>query len=524
MKIRSISWGEEPFHLGAPGAAHLSKFFKIDSIDLVIGKNGSGKTRLLEQVAKVLGTASGSFNEVSAEVDNEWRQLTAAERRDISVVYFTPLPYRRKFAKTKKFIDASPNYRDEFSTPDYEVFQKVAKDLGVKTLLRGTMKYNRVEIENSLISAVMSGQLTFVVPEVEFSSQKLRSTLKVTRLNYLNDAGSYLQVDHLIPKNRIALPLDYTNLIFSNHEDQKADVLTNIKSFERRNFFSLFYKVLIEKVGSEVSAVVLLSVFYMKVTKSKAPRQLMFCLLEDFGLAAVTYEVSPKIKQEYKKIKNTASHAESVLDTMSDVKVAENTVSFKIGTAEQLEIARLRDSLFSVEWSDLSSGMRALIDQFCGLRKAIERAYKSGAKSIMLLVDEGDAYLHLDWQRKYVFLLDNFLAALKSGLGLKSVHVILATHSPVIASDFPGEMVHRLDAEKDRLYKTFAAPIETIIFQSFESSSIGEVAVRKVRKLHKILSKNLPTEKDMSLLDEIGDVSLKNALLRSTTVVKNNDN
>jgi predicted ATP-binding protein involved in virulence len=524
MKIRSISWGEEPFHLGAPGAAHLSKFFKIDSIDLVIGKNGSGKTRMLEQIAKVLGTTSGSFNEVSAEVDGEWRQLSTAERKDIGVVYFTPLPYRRRFARTRKFIDASPNYRDEFSAPDYEVFQKVAKDLGVKTLLRGTMKYNRVDVENSLISAVMSGQLTFTVPEIEASSQKLRSTLRVTRLNYLDDVESYFEVDHFIPKNITIHSLDYKNLIFSNHEEQKADVLTNIKSFERRNFFALFYKALTDKLGSEVSAVVLLSVFYMKVAKSKAPRHLMFCLLEDFGLAALTHDVSPKIKQEYKKITNTALHAMSVLNTMSDVKVAENTVSFKIGTAEQLEMARLRDSLFAVEWSDLSSGMRALIDQFCGLRKAIERAYKGGAKSVVLLVDEGDAYLHLDWQRKYVFLLDNFLAALKAGLRLKSVHVILATHSPVIASDFPGEMVHRLDADIERLYKTFAAPIETIIFQSFESSSIGEVAVRKVRKLHKTLSKNVPTEKDLSLLHEIGDITLKNALLRSTIAVKNNDN
>ena len=168
----------------------------------------------------------------------------------------------------------------------------------------------------------------------------------------------------------------YKNFIYSEAEDQKSEVLTNIKSHERRNFFIQFYEILTKNIGNEISAVVLLSAFYARLAKSKAPRQLMFCLLMDFDLAKVNSEISPRIKQEYQKIKSTASHSMSILETMSDIQISENTVSFKIENAEQLEVARLRDSLFIVEWSDLSSGMRALIDQFCGLRKAIERSWK----------------------------------------------------------------------------------------------------------------------------------------------------
>jgi len=477
---------------------------------------------MLEQLARVLTATSDSFNEISAEVDGDWRRLGSAERKEIGVVYFTPLPYRRKFIRTKQLIDASPNYKESLEIQDYEIFEKVAKDLGVKTMLQGTMSYHRVDVENSLVSAVMSGFLRFTDTEMEDASQKLRSTLKITRLKFLGEDENKYWIDHFFHKKTASEKLISITPLPS--EAINADVLTNIKSIERNQFFSKFFKILVKVLGSEESAVITLSAFHKKSIKSKSPRQLIFCLLEDLKIAKNTQPITDRAEQEYKKLKNTISHAKNILDKMGILEIKENSISFKINNKQQLESAQLRDSMFNVEWSHLSSGLRALIDQFCGLRRAMDGIHKSGIKSVVVLIDEGDAYLHLDWQRKYVFLLDKFLMSMKSGLKLRSVHAVLATHSPVIASDFPNELIYRLDADEEHSNKTFAAPIENIIFRSFESNSIGEVAVQKVKKLHKKILQKSATLEDMALVEEIGDVGLKNALLRAITSKEKNDN
>ena len=133
-----------------------------------------------------------------------------------------------------------------------------------------------------------------------------------------------------------------------------------------------------------------------------------------------------------------------------------------------------------------------------------------GRSSILLLIDEGDAYLHLDWQRRYISLINRYLGNMKRQHRLESLQLILATHSPLLAADVPDIFVTNLDNEN--ISKTFAAPLEEVIAGSFESSSLGEFAATKINEIYRRAQQARLTDADYHLIDAIGDAAIQAAL------------
>ncbi|WP_201264643.1 hypothetical protein, partial [Pseudomonas aeruginosa] len=124
------------------------------------------------------------------------------------------------------------------------------------------------------------------------------------------------------------------------------------------------------------------------------------------------------------------------------------------------------------------------------------------------------AYLHLDWQRKYISLLNKYLANVKKRHRLESLQLILATHSPLLAADIPSEFVTNLDSATRT--KSFAAPLEEVIAGSFESNSIGEFAASKINEVYKRAQKSKLTKEDRKLISAIGDPAIQAALSGAT--------
>lgn len=133
--------------------------------------------------------------------------------------------------------------------------------------------------------------------------------------------------------------------------------------------------------------------------------------------------------------------------------------------------------------------------------------------SVLVLIDEGDSYLHLDWQRQYVEKLDKFLAAAKSRYGFKVVQAIIATHSPIISGDFPTPLVQRLGDEMAQGIKTFGSSLDALVLETFGTPSIGSKAAHQIRRLRKAVLAGELSQADQTLIEEIGDERLKRAVL-----------
>ena len=107
---------------------------------------------------------------------------------------------------------------------------------------------------------------------------------------------------------------------------------------------------------------------------------------------------------------------------------------------------------------------------------------KTKYKYINIVFDEIELYFHPEYQRRFVFELLERLDSLKKGTHIpkiKGINILFCTHSPFILSDIPKQNVLFLGDKKD--FKTFGANITTLLSNSFFMENlIGEFAKNKI--------------------------------------------
>ena len=90
----------------------------------------------------------------------------------------------------------------------------------------------------------------------------------------------------------------------------------------------------------------------------------------------------------------------------------------------------------SIKFSALSSGEKIIALRLWNIYREILRLQSENKKNFLILIDEPDLHLHLDWQRQYIQKLIDVFSNLPSDIKL---HFIIATHSPFLISDLPTE-------------------------------------------------------------------------------------
>jgi predicted ATPase len=144
--------------------------------------------------------------------------------------------------------------------------------------------------------------------------------------------------------------------------------------------------------------------------------------------------------------------------------------------------------------------------------------------NIMLLLDEPENSFHPEWQRLF---LDNLLCFLNKTIPYHTFQIIVTSHSPILVSDFPKENIIFLDKnEIDGTCKvvdsigrdnTFGANIHTLYRNSFfiDGLPIGEFAKKKINKLFDELN-NAKTIRPTALneIQMIGEPILKDQLMK----------
>lgn len=107
---------------------------------------------------------------------------------------------------------------------------------------------------------------------------------------------------------------------------------------------------------------------------------------------------------------------------------------------------------------------------------------KNKYEYINIIFDEIELYFHPEYQRRFVFELLERLDSLKKGTHIpkiKGINILFCTHSPFILSDIPKQNVLFLGDKKD--FKTFGANITTLLSNSFFMENlIGEFAKNKI--------------------------------------------
>lgn len=145
--------------------------------------------------------------------------------------------------------------------------------------------------------------------------------------------------------------------------------------------------------------------------------------------------------------------------------------------------------------------------------------------NICLVFDEAELYSHPNMQMKFITYLLNSLDGLNynpegGNSFIKSIHIIIATHSPFMLSDIPSSNVlclnnGKYDDSSKVLGQSFAANVYDILSHKFFMDSfVGEFAKQKIetiiQKVSKAKKKNVNDLQEE--IDLIGDEWVRNTL------------
>ncbi len=192
---------------------------------------------------------------------------------------------------------------------------------------------------------------------------------------------------------------------------------------------------------------------------------------------------------------------------------------------------------------DLSTGQEAYLFQFANFYSTIKNI---GMKDdILILIDEGETTMHSNWQKQYIKYYVDFL---ETNFKDKNIHIILSSHSPFILSDLAKENVIFLDTyDEEKSVKKypilnikdlengncinvseyininpFGANIHTLLSDGFfmEDGLMGEFAKNKIQEIIDYLNnqKNIAEistsqEQIKKVIESIGEAFLKDKLL-----------
>lgn len=174
-----------------------------------------------------------------------------------------------------------------------------------------------------------------------------------------------------------------------------------------------------------------------------------------------------------------------------------------------------------IYWDDISDGETSLISLFA----RIWHEHKNRDNGFTTCIfDEPDTSLHPEWQKSLVDRFRSFFSLLGK---TDKHHIIITSHSPIVVSDLPRENIIFLDKnasgecvvkEPKDMERTFGANIHSLYRSSFFMNGVmGEFAEGKINDVIKDLREDNKIEEDRKkeirfIIDTIGEDVLRTGL------------
>lgn len=460
--------------------------FDIDSISLLIGKNGSGKTITLKSIINAFNPRRKKLLKGKVELFFEGLyRPTTDQLATWGVIYYTPAQNRPKLHNNKNFIDASK--RQIRNILSIEKYKDILSAFNLKLNLTAVISADYKKIGLFLADALISNK-SFASAEANnlFNLEQSRSLKR--QLSRLNDfEASQEEFDNI---NR-----SYSESISKLGES----ILQHITAECRSDKYQLLC--------------CFATVTYM-VAQKNLPSSTIIEFIREFLNSSLFNEINVR-SDSLEPFKLQALGCLVLLNTFTFESSSNNKNMYfrEFTSTEERSVFEKSPGLpmFNIGFPEVSSGQWAIMRQTIAIFEALEDlSDRDGINNILLLIDEGDAFLHLDWQRQYIFQLNAFLMKCKKDLLIDNLQLIIATHSPILATDIPREFVCAVDRDNfASLQPSFAAPLQSILNRSFGSRTIGEFATREINRTLSKLKRTKLSKKDYFIISMIDDPIIK---------------
>lgn len=485
--------------------------YKANSINLIIGNNGSGKTNVIHSIIEDALSAEPSNFSIRGATDN------------LGIIYYTGTPFSRplkgRHKSTVSFINATNALEKggNYLTCAHEYLMG-ADALGVTDRIQSEFVCDLEELAEKMVVRTTNSS----------SFGRNQSVLLGDGFRELSEyADEYKRLD----RNRRAIQTDirkYSNDYLLNGETPPASayelekielelerIIESQSSVRKR-----IANIVLSEIGPKSHEDCITWVAYRTLFKTGVPLS-----AQRIVAAAIFQKDFSELKSgPYSKLWN--SHWMAVAKFV-DMLHATQTGTFEFNE-EQIRLGfdvrsiiqanidpnvlenAYRIGILKLAFQHLSSGEAALLHQLSCLSHALHELERRGRKNALIFIDEGDMLLHMEWQHKYLELVDKRLAHARDALGFDSLQIVLATHSPLLASDCLKGSVVRVGAGKQ--IKGFGAPLQEIVNYSFNTPAIGAIAERVIKDLNK---KNIFSEDDRLIINDIDNEFIRRHLLKN---------
>ena len=514
----------------------------IDSVNLLIGKNGSGKTNILEILnlslsdAEILGinymilykfdvnsedfilekSFFSDFIKIKESKEINFKEDLYKHLDDKNYIENTGVV---KFSFKEKVMNASMRQSKFQEKNDFRNIYKANIGNGSKKyiydyLMKINQEGNNDNFENTY--------LTLIIPDlyVKLIDSDEGKILHNLYCNEINDKFFRLYVDND----------SFETFILNNcfNYIYLTMILVILDSSNKK----IFSKEKLRKMKNKL----------LKLLNGKSPNEKFEILLKKFEriLKKINKSVVFKFNREnYNTIEKIAAIINNMIKegNMTDI----GNGKFKISFRDSEEIIDLlqkydnfqvpgvetnEDLLFKdmeyiqIEEEGLSDGERIKLQYFSTLYGVLNGEFKD-REFITLLFDEAETYLHPEWCRRFLYELIEELGRYKG----KKFKLIFATHSPFLIADvLAKDCIYlsknkkgKIKAEIKEDVKTFGANIIDLFKNTmFLESTFGKFATEKIKGVVDKIEKaekysDIKHEVDF-IIDEIGEKLISNKL------------
>lgn len=507
-KIKSIKGGTTI----ALDNAFARYVYKIDSINLIIGNNGTGKTTLIKSMIKDLA-GDDSPTEFIAEGITE----------RMGIIYYTAAPFHKIMRNMENgsvaFLDASAKF---IQTGGFlhaaREYIEIAQSLEIANDLKSVQIFDLREAAFTLANSLFGNN----APKDDmFAPGGLNETFKELRSLNLSYARTrkYLQENEAEQATR------------KYYQDE--DAALNLNHFaEGLNEELQYIAKRIDHVRSEIATFFLVECRRARDIENITDWIATVCVLRDNPSPAGIRELAKRLligERSRTNISSTSkrlirnkeivgeflslisrSGAGEVQDSGDFVEIhVETPILLRSSPKKAVIEDAFKKGLIRIGFDAISSGQAAILHQMINISSAARQLVAMGKRRLLVFIDEGDLLLHMQWQREYISLVDTRLSSLQKTLNLKSVQLVVASHSAILATDILRDSITRLGSNGDT--PSFAAPLQQIVNFSFGTPSIGIVAQRTVESLRRKTTLN---EVDLALIGQIDDAFIRDILLK----------
>ena len=511
----------------------------IDSVNLLIGKNGSGKTTILRLLTSIPETYDGTFFSYE-EIDLSKSCCVDSSKLDYFIIY-------KDFENEKgeKFIieKRSNEYNDNkdsdkiynmgmarfylFDDGDEDFPYFVANRYGrlnssikyqskekVYTYLNNQNKLNKKNFENAIMimSIKKDGYIRYqrdgviiydkIIEELKKNNNK---SFPISILHKINQEDS---IESIILKNYCNI-LFFIDIYYNRDEEltkdyikrKKEDIINNysLKEYmdywiENSNFKNMrkkFYKKIIE-ISEKISSLIK-NKNLIKITNNEDDELLQFY-------------INDKYDENVKKF----------------LELYDNFIILEYGVYKRLKEISGENitEVISINEEGLSDGEKIKLQYFSSIYGILKGTFKH-KKYVTFLFDEVETYLHPEWSRRFLYELIEELGRYKG----KKFKLIFATHSPFLIADvLAKDCIYlskdengKIQAEIKEDVKTFGANIIDLFKDTmFLESTFGKFATEKIKGVIDKIEKaekysDIKHEVDF-IIDEIGEKLISNKL------------